>query len=236
MKCLIARTFVREGKEMKTDSLKKVITLALMTTLIWSCGDKKKNTVNSSASPTGVQLPSSPIGSGQTQVSAQNYASILNQVQCRTGNYSGFRIGNRLQNAYTFHIQNSNSSSQTTLSGNFSAGGIGGTDVSRVYLGVGYYGDVMLVQKVVNGAQVIGYNVIVSMCSMTSTSGAPYISDTRALSNFQGSITIDDEVSCGHGMVDNASTVMVSQTDPNYSYLPQFRVDTRFTKVGCVNF
>ncbi|OUR98648.1 hypothetical protein A9Q84_04320 [Halobacteriovorax marinus] len=220
---------------MKIGLLKKAITFTLMTTMLWSCGDsKKKNTVNSTG--TGVQLPSSPVGTGQTQVSAQSYSSILNQVQCRTGNYNGFQIGSRLSTVYTFHLANSNNASQTTLSGSFAPGGVGGSDVSRVYLGVGYYGDVMLVQKVTQGSQVIGYNVIISMCSMSSTSGAPYISDSRPLSNFQGSITIDDEVSCGHGMIDRANTVMVSQTDPNYSYLPAFQVNTSFTKVGCVNF
>ncbi len=208
-----------------------------MTTLLWSCGDsKKKNSVNSST--TGITLPSSPVGVGQTQVSAGNYASILNQVQCRTGNYNGFVIGNRLQTVYTFSTQGgaTNGSSQTTISGQFSPGGIGGSEVSRVYLGVGYYGDVMLVQKVTQGSQVIGYNVMVSYCAMTSSSGAPYISDTRPISSFQATITLDDEVSCGHGMVDYSSTRAVSQTDPNYSYLPAFNADTVFTKVGCVNF
>jgi hypothetical protein len=222
---------------MNKRSVSKIVALITMATMLWSCGDsKKKNTVNGNGS--GISLPTSPIGSGQTQVSAQNYSSILNQVQCRTGNFNGFRIGNRLQTVYTFHTTGNTggNGSQTTISGSFSPGGVGGSDVSRVYLGVGYYGDVMLVQKVVQGSQVVGYNVMVSYCSMTSSNGAPYISDSRPISSFQGTITIDDEVSCGHGMIDYSSTRAVSQTDPNYSYLPAFNADTVFTKVGCVNF
>jgi hypothetical protein len=217
--------------------MKKLVAFVAMATLLWSCGDsKKKNTVNSNGN--GVTLPTSPVSNGQSQVSASNYASILNQVQCRTGNYNGFTIGNRLQTVYTFSTSGGTSSggSQTTISGQFSPGGIGGSEVARVYLGVGYYGDVMLVQKVTQGSQVIGYNVMVSYCAMTSSTGAPYISDTRPITSFQGTITIDDEVSCGHGMVDYSSTRAVSQTDPNYSYLPNFNADTVFTKVGCINF
>lgn len=220
---------------MKKMSVKKIVAFVAMAAMLWSCGDSKnKNNVNSN----GISLPNDPIGSGQTQLNAGNYSSILNQVQCRTGNYNGFRIGNRLQNVYTFSSSSGSNSggSQTTISGQFNPGGIGGSEVSRIYLGVGYYGDVMLVQKVVQGSQVIGYNVIVSYCSMTSTNGAPYISDSRQITQFQGTITLDDEVSCGHGMVDFSSTVALSQTDPNYNYLPPFRADTVFTKVGCVNF
>ncbi|ATH06892.1 hypothetical protein BIY24_02750 [Halobacteriovorax marinus] len=208
---------------MKTHSLKKVAIFTLAATLFWSCGDdKKKNTVSSTT--TGVTLPTT----NTPQLSAGNYSNLLSQINCRSGN--------RLSNIYSFSSSSFSGNSQTTIQGTFNAGGIGGTTVAREYIGVGYYGDVMIVQKVTNGSQVIGYNVLLSMCSMNSSSGAPYISDSRQLTNFAGKIVLDDEVSCGHGMVDSSQTTMQSQVDPNYPYLPVFKVDTWFTKVGCVSY
>ncbi|PIK14898.1 hypothetical protein [Halobacteriovorax sp. JY17] len=208
---------------MKTHSLKKVFIFTLAATLFWSCGDdKKKNTVSSTS--TGVTLPTQ----GTAQIGAGNYSGLLSQIQCRSGQ--------RLQNVYSFSSSSFSGNSQTTIQGTFNQGGIGGTQVAREYVGVGYYGDVMIVQKVTNGSQVIGYNVLLSMCSMSSNNGAPYISDTRQLTNFAGKIVLDDEVSCGHGMVDSSQTSMQSQVDPNYPYLPVFQVDTWFTKVGCISF
>ena len=210
---------------MKTHSFKKIAIFTLAATLFWSCGDdKKKNTVSSTS--TGVTLPTL----GTSQISSGNYSGLLNQVQCRSGQ--------RLQNIYTFSSSNFSSNSQTTIQGSFNQGGIGGTEIAREYVGVGYYGDVMIVQKVTNGSQVIGFNVLVSMCSMAapSNSGATYISDSRQLTNFAGKLVLDDEVSCGHGMVDLGQTTMKSQVDPNYPYLPVFDVITNFTKVGCVQY
>ncbi len=206
---------------MKTHSLKKIVIYTLAATLFWSCGDsEKKNTVSS----TGVTLPTT----STAYMSSSNYSALLTQVQCRSGQ--------RLSNIYTFSSSSFSGSSQTTIQGTFNSGGIGGDSVAREYVGIGYYGDVMIVQKVTSGSQVIGYNVLLSMCSMSSTNGAPYISDTRQLTNFSGKIVLDDEVSCGHGMVDSSQTTMQSQMDPNYSYLPVFQVDTWFTKVGCISY
>ena len=224
---------------MKTHSFKKIVIFSLAATLFWSCGDdKKKNTVSSST--TGV------LNTSTQYVGPDRFAALLNKVPCRSGSQSGnFWTGNRLQSMPIFSSNQASGSSATTIRGPFNPMAIGGSTVAKEYVGISGFGDVMIVEKVTNGNnQVIGFNVMLSLCEMSGSPSygynnyngqpAPYISDSRPLQNFSANngIVLDDDTNCGHGHIDSASYTSIKAsaiTLESGTNLPVFDVITSFS-------
>lgn len=200
-----------------------------------SCSkEKTSNKVNSnnpSNNPNGTYNNPSPLPQPQYQQTAPIPGVDLNRIkasfQCR--------YGQRLQNDVTFNVQ-ATSGTHSTIGGNFQPGRFPGTGEVKMYIGASSFNDLMIVTKISNAGQALGFNVTLSMCSMVSNSGATYIHDSRPLTNFAASkgITLDDNPNCGYGSVDSAQmTYLRSQQSQEYPYLQPFNVYTTFTKVPC---
>jgi len=114
--------------------------------------------------------------------------------------------------------------SKTTIFGPFSKGASGGI-VNDVYVGVSQFKDLIIVGKVSNGSQVMGYNVTLSFC----VSGT-LITEQRDLNNFTApnGITIDSDTNCSVGNVDAAQQTSVISSP--YQYVPAGNVITSFSK------
>ncbi len=172
----------------------------------------------------------------------QEISSIITQakshVQC--GN------GARLTNDVVFKTTTIPASgNRTTLYGPYSQGSIGG-NVSQIYVGISSFNDIMFIAKVTDGStNVLGYNVIISMCSQSGNDGTPYISDQRALTDFAvdeqrfGGIVIDSDNHCGAGSIDAARMTYLKSASYTYTYngsqitLPPYDVWTTFYKPTC---
>lgn len=198
-----------------------------------SCSSKKKgNTVgnnNLGNNPT-YQNPN-PFPTPEYQQTAPISVNDLNRIK------SSFNCtqGQRLSRDLTYNVRSSQNSTQTTLSGPFNPGAIqGGGSTVKTFVGVSAFNDIMIVTKIANGNQVVGYNVTISYCSMTGQNGAPYISDLRPISNFRANfgIVLYEHVNCGFGSVDAAKETYAESA--NYQYLPAFPIWTTFYS-ACLN-
>lgn len=207
------------------------ITLAASLLLLASCG--KKNTVNSNN--VGTASGSSPFYVGNPALSAN--PNIINQVQAVRSSVTCLSGRNRLANDISFFV-NSGSITGTTIGGNWQAGFLQTGTISNMYVGVSAYRDIMFVTKVVNGGQVLGYNVTLSFCEVPNAypNYPALVSNDRALVNFQApkGIVLDTNTYCGYGVVDAAvNTVIVSQKSTTNPYTSDYPVYTSFTKPTC---
>ena len=205
-----------------------LIVSALMLT---ACG-KKENKVNSS----GI-AGSSPFYSGNPALQSSVGTTIVNQVQSIKNNVACLN-GYRLTNDVSFYI-NGGYLTSTKIGGNWQTGFLTNGTVSKLWVGVSAYRDLMFVTQVSNGAQVIGFNVTLSFCELKNTySSLPsIISNERALKNFQApyGIILDSNTYCGYSVVDLAQyTYITSERNLSNPYSPpDAQVPTSFTKPTC---
>ena len=228
--------------------------LALTSLLIVSCGGDE-NKVNTNTNPvTGGGIY--PQGTGyNSQEEQQLIEQLKQQLQCPTGpvSYSSGNSqlhgsGQRIQDVvFSKAIQNSD---HTKICGQFQNGPVSGTP-GQMYVGVSAYNDIMVVTEIVNGTQVLGHNVRLSMCGQYAMSYTynnsyspqqtrlPLIDSQRTLTNFRTSnnscIVIDKDNFCPHGVVDFASqTVMTAGPyNANGMNLQAVEIYTSFAKPTC---
>jgi hypothetical protein len=124
--------------------------------------------------------------------------------------------------------------SKTTIFGPFQKGVVGGI-VNDVFVGVSKWNDLIIVGKVNNGSQVVGYNVTLSLCVTQPLNGAnpatSLINEQRDLNNFSApyGITIDNDTNCSVGNVDAAQQTSLIAS-PNQYIFQQGTVITSFSK------
>lgn len=212
--------------------LKYSLNLCLVATalLLTACG-KKENKVNSSVSG------SSPFYTGNPALSTSAGSTIINQVQSIKANVSCLN-GYRLTNDVSFYVQGGIVGSNK-IGGNWQSGFLTNGSVNKLWVGVSAFRDIMFVTQVVNGSQVVGFNVTLSFCELkNSYSTLPsIISNERALINFAApyGIIVDSNTYCGYGVVDYAqNTVITSQRNLSNPYSPpDAQIPTSFTKPTC---
>jgi len=99
-----------------------------------------------------------------------------------------------------------------------------------------------MVSKIVNGTQVIGYNVTLSLCPYVGQDGTPYYHDSRPISAFHApnGIVLDEDNHCGIGSVDAAIDTRIVAAAHSYTLqsgfpinLPEFAPPTTFYKPAC---
>ena len=107
-------------------------------------------------------------------------------------------------------------------------------------IGISAFRDLIFVSQVVNGANIIGFNVTVSYCEMKNISpGLPsVISNERELTNFStkpNDIILESTGRCGYSFVSFAqSTQIVSQRDLSNPYTTEAKaIPTTFAPPRC---
>lgn len=199
--------------------------------MLASCG-KKENKVNSSGASS-----SSPFTSSNPALSSAAGSTIINQVQSIKANVSCLN-GYRLTNDVSFYV-NGGYLSGTKIGGNWSPGFLSNGTISKMWVGVSAYRDLMFVTQVANGSQVVGFNVTMSFCELkNSYQNLPsIISNERALKGFAApyGIILDSNTYCGYSVVDLAQyTTIVSERNLSNPYSPpDATVPTSFTKPTC---
>lgn len=217
-------------------TIKKLSILILVTIISYSCSSKKsgKSSVDANNNPYGnnrTYSNPSPFPTPESQQTAPISVNDLNRIK---GSFQCTQ-GSRLSRDITYHTNQGSNSSDTRIQGPFNPGALpGGGSTVKLFVGVSSFNDIMIVSKIANGNQVIGYNITISYCSMSSQNGAPYISDQRAISNFQAQngIVLYEHAGCGFGSVD-AAKLTYAQSAP-YQYLQAFPIWTTFFR-ACVN-
>jgi len=180
-----------------------------------SCG--KKNKVN-----TATLNPSSNNTNSYSPVNASNVnlQQIKSQISCRNG-------VSRVSDIAFTATGGSFTGNSYKLTGTFSPGSING-NISNNYVGTNVLGDIIIVQKMINGSNVVGYNVILSLCEYN-----PLIVSGRSLSNFRTTgIVLNDDVKCGYGSISSAYTELDAA---QYQYYQTAVVKTTFSPLSCNN-
>lgn len=214
--------------------------LALILILgVTSCGGDKKNKTSSSNNSSSVGLNNSGTLSGTQYQDSTGYNSdqvntinnIKSSVNCQ--------YGARLTQDVIFSLQGG-AYNTSTIAGTWQPGSVGGT-VSKLYVGISAFNDLMFVSKLTNGNSVVGYTVRLSMCPQYGGYNVPFIANERPLSNFaapQG-ITLNDSTVCGVSLVTSAqNTTMVSgpvtmNVNGYQTNVPQAQVVTTFYAPRC---
>lgn len=174
---------------MKNKKFKVSMALTLFTLLLTSCG--KENKVKSSSVGVG--------GTPYTSTFQPLQAAGIN-VPCQQ--QSGFMVsGQRFETTFYGGTPVSN----TTIQGQFTKGRMGGT-VGHTYYGVvPSTGDLVKVEKMVNGSTAIGFNVTLSLCAVyqqTAMGQVPLLSAERGIDQLYGGLILDDDTPCGVGNID----------------------------------
>ncbi|MFN8369083.1 MAG: hypothetical protein U0T83_00490 [Bacteriovoracaceae bacterium] len=187
----------------------------LITSLIFGC-TKTNKTANNLQSQIPISLPSGPIPgvsnpvSGNAVVDAE-VAKLYAQVPCKT-----------VAERYTYEFSTVNSY-HSGIMGPFGTGSSPGI-VSDAYVGLSYFGDIMIVKKVTNGAQV-AYNITFSMCRYD-----PIIVPGRPIPQMFDTQIVLHKGSCPLNEVSSAKVVMVAGSLPqaNGSNLMETQFSTTF--------
>ena len=163
-------------------------------------------------------------------------STMVSQVQNMKNSTTCMPGRTRLTNDVNFYI-NGGSVNGTTISGNWQLGFLNTGTINNLYIGVSSYRDIMVVTKVTNGSQVVGYNVSLSFCSQPDSPNTPdLLSNDRPLVNFQtpNGIVLDTNTSCGYGTVNSAvDTSIISQKSPTNSLTSDYTAYFSFTKPTC---
>jgi hypothetical protein len=190
----------------------KSLPLAVMACAIMlsACGGKDNKITKALGG--GGDRNSSTYGSGASSGSVEQ---IKSQYSCQRRSDVTFTTSSQGQ---------AGGYSKTSIFGPFQKGVVGGI-VNDIYVGVSQFKDLIIVGKVTNGSQVVGYNVTLSLCVSGSL-----ITEQRDLNNFQApfGITIDSDTNCSVGNVDAARQTSVISAPLNY--LPAGNVITSFSK------
>lgn len=205
--------------------------LVVSALILTSCG-KKENKVSSGISG------SSPFYSSNSSLSSAAGQTIVNQVQSIKANLACL-TGYRLTNDYSFYVSGGILGTNR-LGGNFVSGfSPNGGTINKMWIGVSAYRDLMFVTQVMNGSQVMGFNVTLSFCEMkNSYSSLPsIISNTRALSNFiaPNGIVVSSTATCGYNVVSlSQQTYITSERDTSNPYSTSaVQVPTSFAAPSC---
>ena len=188
---------------------RKIYILSLISLFIFGCG--KNNQVNTSNSG-GLNQVLAPSTSPLTTASL---GQIFTSYPCNSGN--------RLQEI-KFSSGQFNFTGDT-LFANFAIGHLNGTDYDR-YIGISSFNDILVLEKVSNGGQVLGYNATVSLCE--------YGALVQAGMNFQSiqfnnGITVSDNLNCSYGSILSSSSTMQATN----GFYPVETVFTVPTTSGC---
>ena len=198
--------------------------------LFASCG-KKENKVSS-------YNGSSPFNTSNPVFNTPGGSTIVNQVQSVKANVGCMNGGYRLTNDVSFYVRGGYVSG-TKIGGNWTPGFMSQGSVTKLWIGVSAYRDLMFVTQVSNGAQVLGFNVTLSFCELKNGySGLPsIISNERAIEGFQApyGIILDSNTYCGYSVVDLAQyTTVISRRSMSNPYSPpDAQVPTSYTKPTC---
>lgn len=141
--------------------MKRIMSFLLLATLVafgTSCGQKNK--VNSSQLGTTNGVWNSGVSYPSTSA-ANAIANIISSNPCQQGQRKQTIVYNTRTNATLTSI-----ASQW-----FTAGAITGGTPATSYVGINPVKDIMVVTKVVNGSQVVGFNIEVSFCSVAYYNG-----------------------------------------------------------------
>lgn len=190
----------------------KMIPLALSLILTTACG--KKNQVKAPAAGVGTTvmgIPNLPASSGA------QIQQMISSFPCSTGQ--------RMPELQFSTTGAQNGGNSTLIGPNFTQGLISGP-VSSVFIGKSSFNDIMIVTKIANGNQLMGFNVTVSMCQFN-----PLIMPGRSLSGLtadQG-IILTENTSTGLGTVIAQNTVSIAGQYQNY---PATNVTTTYAPVS----
>lgn len=196
------------GEKRMKHPLTKLLLIAASVTLISCGGDGNK--VNTSGNDSSTNYG----GSNQQTTSQGGLPSAVQSLAGELSNSLRCQNGQRLSNFQQYYAQ-AGQGSNTAVCGNFQQGVMSGT-AGQKYIGVSPYNDFMIVSEVLNGSQVVGHNVFISMCSQYLNyygTNLPLIANERALSGFQAPncLILDKDNFCPHGVVDaGVNTYMVS--------------------------
>jgi hypothetical protein len=200
--------------------------------ILTSCG-KKENKVNSNG-----YAGSSPFTTSNPLFNGAAGSTMVNQVQSIKTNVACLNGGYRLTNDVSFYIRGGYISG-TKIGGNWQTGFLSEGTISKLWIGVSAYRDLMFVTQVANGGTVVGFNVTISFCELkNSYAGLPsIISNERTLEGFQApyGIILDSNTYCGYNVVDLAQyTSIISRRSMSNPYSPpDAQVPTSFTKPTC---
>ena len=210
--------------------LKNSLTLSLIAcSLVMSSCGKKDNKVNSN--PATNASGTSPFYSGG---SGANYTAQVQSIKSNVSCLNGYRLTNDV----SFFV-NGGFVAANKIGGQFQTGYIPNGTISKMWVGVSLYRDIMFVTQVTNGSQVIGFNVTLSFCELKSNPATypSIISNERVLKNFQApyGIILDSNTYCGYSVVDlAANTYITSERNLSNPYSPpDAQVPTSFTKPTC---
>jgi len=209
---------------------KRAIGLTFVALALASCGGKK-NTTSSSASPNTSNPVTTPVQTPTIGYNSQALAKAKSEIQCvqYTDRYYGtVRTGRRVGQDYSFQFATGNASlTSLAINARLPAGNIPGS-VASEFVGVGTFGDIMVVTKITNGSQLLGYNVAVSLCEIASSvNNKAYIDDSTQATEMIGvnnGISLSVGTHCNYGKVTAASTMIklssLSQPVPFAFYAP----------------
>jgi hypothetical protein len=214
--------------------LKHSITLSLLVSalMLASCG-KSENKVGSST-----YSGSSPFSTSNSAFNTTIGSTIVAQAQSIKNNVACLNGGYRLTNDVSFYI-NGGYLSGTKIGGNWASGFLTNGTVSKMWVGVSAYRDIMFVTQVANGSTVTGFNVTISFCELKNsyTSLPSIISNERSLDTFTApyGIILDSNTYCGYSVVDLAqNTTIISRRSTSNPYsTSDVVVPTSFTKPTC---
>jgi hypothetical protein len=205
---------------------KKALGLMLIALSLASCGGKKNTTssnnsnVNNPSNPTNTNLPytSTALSKAKAEIACVQY----------TDQYGSVRTGRRVNKDFSFQYQTGNASlTSIAINAQMPQGHISG-QTAMEFVGVGTFGDIMVVTKIVNGSTLMGYNVAISLCEMTSQyNNQSYINDSIQATQLYGinnGISLSVGTHCNYGKVTAASVMIqlssLSQAVPFSFYAP----------------
>lgn len=167
---------------------KLIIITFLSGFFLFGCG--KSNQVNTTS---GGQF-SDVLAPTTSPITAQNLAQIFASRPCSQG----------VRLAESKFTSSQISFAGDTLMGSFQPGYVSGTEYDR-YIGISSFSDILIVEKVSNGNQVVGYNAIVSLCEYGQLvqRGMQFNSI-----QFLNGITLTDNLNCNYGSILSSSSIM----------------------------
>lgn len=227
----------------------KFFILLMTSILLYSCGGDD-NKVNTNTNPTITTNGYNPNVNGfSTQDEQQLMNQLKSTLQCPQGQVLQNIIGTGQRVNDLVFSKPLQSADHTKVCGQFSQGTQVQGSTGQMYVGVSAYNDIMIVTELINGSQVIGHRVTISMCGQNIVSGGgwygqqqtqiPYIDNQRQLTNFRtqnnSCIVLDKDNFCSYGVVDFASQTVLTAApiQTNGLSLQQVDVYTSFAKPTC---
>lgn len=212
---------------MKNQFNAKVLLTVLSTlALITSCG-KSGNKVNTYSGVSAFSTSNSAFNTSTGSTIVSQYQSIKNSVPCSTGT--------RLTKDVNFYASSGSVAGNTLYARNWIAGFSNAGTVNKMWVGVGYYRDLMFVTQLVNASgSVVGFNVTLSLCPITNSyTGTSIISDLTNFPYFStpNGITMGSATStCAYNMITAAiNTALGYQSTTGASSY----ITTTFAPLGC---